>query len=189
MKKKSSLNNQSFVIKDIKTANKSNQNFYHKNSFSDSELEKAINSILTGEAAVDPKQLTILSSILGRKLKQEKLDTRAYNIKFISFNDLQTIELMEAGLRLDFFPGDSLKSHATINKDNGDQWLFERLKKAIEKKDYSSFPFTSHISEDIRTRYLLRTDATDSYTNIMGSFNRSNEKVRSAFSKRRSFVS
>jgi hypothetical protein len=131
MKKKSSLNNQSFVIKDIKTANKSNQNFYHKNSFSDSELEKAINSILTGEAAVDPKQLTILSSILGRKLKQEKLDTRAYNIKFISFNDLQTIELMEAGLRLDFFPGDSLKSHATINKDNGDQWLFERLKTTV----------------------------------------------------------
>lgn len=119
------------------------------------------------EAKIDPKYKDLLSRILSRELSQEKQDTRDYNIKFIREADAQTIDFMDAGIKNDFSPGESILFHGTVASTQGINWILDSLKSALQKKDYLSFPFGPEISNDLRTKYLLRTEPTDSDKSIL----------------------
>jgi hypothetical protein len=149
----------------IKLVNKKSKNQKFLDSLSTIDHSSLINNLIA-EAAISPKYHNYLSQLLKRELKQEKNDTRDYNVKVISKWDIQAIELMDAGLKNDCFPGDSLTAHAKISNSYGDSWLLDSLKKSIGKKDYVSFPFTSEISADIRARFLLKTDLNDTFESV-----------------------
>lgn len=121
------------------------------------------------EAKIDPKYRELLSKILSREIAQEKLDTRDYNIKFIREVDAQTIDFMDAGVKNDFSPGESILFHGTIASSQGINWILSSLKDALQKKDYISFPFSPEVSSDLRTKYLLRTEPTDTDKSILSS--------------------
>jgi hypothetical protein len=122
---------------------------------------------LFAEAKIDPRYRDLLSRILSREVTQEKQDTRDYNIKFIREADDQTIDFMDAGVKNDFSPGESILFHGTVASSQGIDWILTSLKEALQKKDYLSFPFSPEVSNDLRTKYLLRTEPTDTDKSII----------------------
>ena len=131
-----------------------------------SQIRSLFQKILA-EAKIDPKYQQLVSSVLSREVNSEKSDTRQYNTKFISYSDSQAINLMDAGIRGDFYSGDSVLFQSKILSKKGINWLVDSIKSALEKKDYISFPFCPEISSDLRTKYLLRTEDTDTNESIL----------------------
>lgn len=163
------------ISQKAKSINSSKKNRFQKDRF-------------IAEAKIDPNYAKALSSVLMRPVSSEKEDTRHYNTKFISFADSQTINFMDAGVKNDFNNGDSVLFQGTITSKKGVTWLINSIKSALEKKDYVSFPFTPEISADLRTKYLLRTESSDSNEKLLADLSSSlrglmaEEEIRDLFS-------
>ena len=146
--------------------------------YSDILNSKSSNSEINfAEALVNPEYVKHLSTVLGREVKQEKADTRDYNNAFIRRLDMQALELMEGGLKDDILPGEGMKIKGFGDLSKGNDVLIQRLKRAIETQSYNSFPFSKEISDDIRVKFLLRTENTDTFESLFNDISNNRKDI------------
>lgn len=150
----------------LKTKTKNN---YKIKKFQDKDfVNKMISKTLLAQAQVDKDNIRFFSSHIDRKVKQEKEDNRHYNINFIRKNDELTLVLMDCGIRSDYKSGDSIEwQSAEENIKRGCFYLSDRILSLLKSEaSYVAFPFCSDVSGEIRSRYLLKTEHTDTYESI-----------------------
>ena len=141
---------------------------------------------LAAEAHIDPASVVFLSKLLSREIKPEKSDTREYNNSFISRLDSPTMRFMDVGLKDNIYPGEGVLVAAWLKKHiDNDPELANSLEEVLKTKtrtgpNFSSdpiMPFSGVISEDIGTKYLLRTEQMDTFLSVFNEI----EEHRSEF--------
>lgn len=145
------LNNANSKIKDI---------VYFSNNIN---VNIVLNSYFL--AGADPANLAALSKILEKEILSEK-DTEDYNRLLVSEVINKTLSIfMDSGVKT-ISSGDVLKLSDTLAKDLGIVKGTD-LKKAVSSKNYQDYPFSAVVSEELRNRFLLRTNKKDSRDSLI----------------------
>lgn len=119
------------------------------------ELEKQL------LAKADPQYLKQFSELMGREVNDVK-DTEDYNMDLVSsVLDRSIKPFMEAG-QVEIKTGDYLKLDNKIDSKD----LKEDFKKGLEGS-YESFPFSQLVEAELRTKYLLKTNSSDTFTGLL----------------------
>ena len=127
------------------------------------ELKAALHTFF---AKVKPEYLQELSSLVGRKLEDKK-DTEDYNLDLVSNLVDKTAQMfMEAGQET-ITEGDVLSVTEKIaNLENADDKI-EDLVMALADGEYDKFPFSMEIVQELRAKFLLKTEQSDTYKSLM----------------------
>jgi hypothetical protein len=140
---------------------------------------------LVAEAHVDPESVVFLSKLLSREVKSEKSDTREYNNTFVSRLDTSTMHFMDVGLKNDVNPGDGVKVTAWLQKQiDKNPELANYLERVIKEKKVISreflldpiIPFCGAISDDIGTKFILRSEQMDTFMSVLSEIEENRSK-------------
>lgn len=123
-------------------------------------------------AKVDPETLKKVEALIENDVLAGGKDTEDYNEDLVStVVDGYTSLLKEAGARK-INPGDYIKlREKVLGKTEGID-TFKDFLKAVETGDYEKYPFSQGISEEIRSIFLLQTESSDRFKNLMEEFDK-----------------
>lgn len=118
-------------------------------------------------AAVDPDVLKKISELLKRELIAEK-DTEDYNTSLISsYFDKPSLLLRESG-QSKIKAGDVFKLHEVIqSKEQEREELNGFYDNQVAVSNYEYFPFSWKLGQEIRSRFILKTEKDDTFDKLM----------------------
>lgn len=140
---------------------------YKINKIKESEITKLKKNLEVFFAKVDPEYLSQLSEMIGKPLTDDK-DTEDYNFNLISSLVDRTAQLFMEGGQKGIQEGDILAVSEKLGEmDGSESAKVQELLEAIVDGDYKKYPFSIRVVQELRARFLLQTEKSDTFKGLM----------------------